>query len=68
MDVLHDEIDEFNVNETSQVAPTPTAGGVPPTPGGSRRSTISSKAKQFNVDLQSLQQKLQSMEDVAYDQ
>ena len=45
MDSVHDEIDEFNVNEDSKTAPTPTAGGVPATPGGSRRSTISAKAK-----------------------
>ena len=41
---------------------------VPATPGGSRRSTIAAKAKQFNTDLYTLQQKFQQMEDVAYDQ
>jgi len=67
LDNVHDEIDEFNINEEAKVAPTPTNTTVPATPGGSRRSTISAKAKQFNADLYTLQQKFQSMEDVAYD-
>lgn len=37
------------------MAPTPSNSVVPATPGGSRRSTISAKAKQFNADLYTLQ-------------
>lgn len=55
---VHDEIEEFNENEESKAAPTPTASQmVPATPGGSRQSKISTKAKQFNQDLNQLQQR-----------
>ena len=40
---------------------------MPQTPGGSRRETIASKAKQFNNDLHTLQNKFAMMEDVNYD-
>lgn len=45
LDNVHDEIEEFNNNEDAKVAPTPSNSVVPATPGGSRRSTISAKAK-----------------------
>ena len=48
LDNVHDEIDEFNTNEDTKVAPTPSNTTVPATPGGSRRGTIAMKAKQFN--------------------
>ena len=50
LDSVHDEIDEFNtINEDSKIAPTPTSNALPAqTPGGSRRGTISAKAKWFN--------------------
>ena len=56
MSDVHEDIEEFNESEDNKVsfAPTPTAGGsaaIPATPGGSRASKISTKAKQFNQDL-----------------
>ena len=70
LDSVHDEIDEFNtINEDSKISPTPTNSAMPvQTPGGSRRGTISAKAKWFNQDLQTLEQKFRAMEDVTYDQ
>ena len=54
LDNVHDEIDEFNTNEDSKIAPTPGGSAVAATPGGSRRGTIAMKAKQFNTDLYTL--------------
>ena len=69
MDQIYDEIDEFNAqNEDSKIQPTPTAGQVAQTPGGSRRNTMSNMAKQFNTDLHNLQTKFSAMEDIAYDE
>jgi len=72
LDSVHDDIDEFhevNVNENTKTAPTPTSN-VPQTPGANRKSanSISNKAKQFNTDLNMLQNKFKDLEDVLYDQ
>ena len=71
VDYLQAQIEEFN-NTSEGPSATPTNSDsvsslIPPTPGGQRRMKFLQKAKDFNKDLQALQNKFKNIQDVAYD-
>ena len=61
-DNAYDDINDFNAKDD-----TVKSGKSGAMPESSRATTISTKAKQFNTDLQPLAQKIKQMEDVSFD-
>ena len=62
VDGVYDEIDKFNhSNDAKNDKPGMMSAEV-------RRDTIATKAKQFNTDLQTLENKFKMMEDVSFEQ